>query len=128
MSAFVKPYDVLDADLIKDRPATWRLNAPLVYQSDAAKLTITVPAGFVTDLASTPRIPFVYDFAGGVANMASVIHDYAYSTHIVDRKTADAILREASALTGVSWLTRQAMWLGVRAFGWSHWGNGPATA
>jgi hypothetical protein len=128
MSAFVEPYNTLNADLIRDEPATWRLNAPLVYQSDVAKITITVPAGFVTDLASTPRLPFVYELAGGVANLASVVHDYAYSTHIVDRKTADAILREASAVTGVSWLTRQAMWLGVRAFGWSHWGNGSATA
>lgn len=123
MSAFVKPNDTLDADLIKDRPATWRLNEPLVYQSDVAKITITVPAGFVTDLASTPRWPFVFELAGGVANMASVIHDYAYSTHIVDRATADAILREASAVSGVSWLTRQAMYVGVRVFGWSHWNS-----
>jgi hypothetical protein len=123
VSAFVKPNDTLDADLIKDRPATWRLNEPLVYQSDVAKITITVPAGFVTDLASTPRWPFVFELAGGVANMASVIHDYAYSTHIVDRATADAILREASAVSGVSWLTRQAMYVGVRVFGWSHWNS-----
>lgn len=125
MSAFLTELQVENATDQDD--GKWRLTAPLVYQSDVANLTITVPAEFVTDLASTPRIPFVYEFAGGVANMASVVHDYAYSTHIVDRKTADAILREASAVTGVSWLKRQAMYIGVRAFGWSHWGNGPAT-
>jgi hypothetical protein len=87
-----------------------------------------VPAGFVTDLASTPRIPFVYEIGGGVANMASVIHDWIYTTHVVPRNVADAVLREASAVNGMSWLRRQIMWLGVRiGGGGSHW-SGPATA
>jgi hypothetical protein len=128
MSAFVKPHDTLNAELIKDEPATWRLLEPLVYQSDVAGQTFTVPAGFVTDLASTPRIPFVYEIGGGVANMASVIHDWIYTTHVVPRNVADAVLREASAVNGMSWLRRQIMWLGVRiGGGGSHW-SGPATA
>jgi hypothetical protein len=118
----------LEAELVKDEPATWRLTQPLIYDSDVAGRVIVVPVGFVTDLASTPRLPFVYEFAGGVANMASVVHDYAYTTHIVDRSTADAILREASAVTGVSWLKRQAMWAAVRAFGGSHWDSKPIAA
>lgn len=121
MSAFLKPYDTLDADLVKDEPATWRLNRPLVYESDVAGQTFTVPAGFVTDLASTPRIPVVYEIAGGVANMASVIHDFLYTTHPVTREIADAVLREACLLTGVPRWRANLMHLGVRLFGASHW-------
>ncbi len=121
MSGFLAPYDMLDADLIKDEPATWRLNQPLVYQSDVAGQTFTVPAGFVTDLASTPRIPVVYEIAGGVANMASVVHDFLYTAHPVTRDIADAVLREASIATGVPAWKADLMYEGVRLFGATHW-------
>ena len=99
----------------------WVLTQPLLYQSDVAGQGIAVPAGFQTDLASVPRLPVVYLLAGGTSSEAAVVHDYLYSTKKVPRATADAVLREASAVTGVpawrSWL----MWAGVRAFGGSHW-------
>jgi hypothetical protein len=126
MSAFLS--GDLDADLIKESPPTWRLNEPVVYQSDAAGQTFTVPAGFVTDLASVPRWPLVYLLAGGTANQASVVHDFLYSTHLVTRDVADAVLREASLLTGVAAWRAALMFYGVRAFGWSHWGSGAAAA
>ena len=112
----------LDADLIKESPPTWRLNELVVYQSDVAGQTFTVPAGFVTDLASVPRLPLVYLLAGGTANEASVVHDWLYSTHIVPRAVADAVLREASAVTGVPAWRRWLMWAGVRiGGGGKHW-------
>jgi hypothetical protein len=116
----------LDADLIKESPPTWRLNEPVVYQSDVAGQTFTVPAGFVTDLASVPRWPLVYLLAGGTANEASVVHDFLYSTHLVPRAVADAVLKEASLLTGVPKWRAWLMWAGVRiGGGGSHW-NGAA--
>jgi hypothetical protein len=100
----------------------WRLTAPLVYQSDVAKMTFTVPAGFITDLASVPRIPIAYLLAGGTSNEASVVHDFIYSTHPVARATADAVLKEASLLTGVPKWRAWLMWAGVRVGGGgSHW-------
>ena len=98
------------------------MEKPLVVQSDGAGKTGTVPAGFQTDLASVPRLPVVYWLTGGTSNAAAVVHDYLYSTHLVDRKTADAVLREASAVTGVPAWRRSLMWAGVRVFGGSHWG------
>jgi hypothetical protein len=99
----------------------WRLRQPLIYDSDVAKQVIVVPAGFVTDLASVPRVPIAYMLAGGTSNEASVVHDYLYTSHLVDRQTADAVLREASAVTGVPAWRRAIMWAAVRAFGGSHW-------
>lgn len=101
----------------------WVLAQPLLYQSDVALETFTVPAGFHTDLASVPRLPLVFLLAGDCAREAAVIHDYIYQTHIVNRKMADAVLREASAVTGVPAWRRFLMWSAVRLFGGSHWGS-----
>lgn len=105
----------------------WVVVQPVVYQSDVAGRTITVPFGFVTDLASVPRLPLVYDLCGSTASEAAIVHDYLYSTHLVDRATADAVLREASAVTGVPAWRRWLMWAGVRVGGASHWDPAPAS-
>ncbi|CDY79501.1 hypothetical protein BGLT_02282 [Caballeronia glathei] len=99
----------------------WRLTQPLVYDSDVAGRVFVVPVGFVTDLASVPRVPIAYLLAGGTSAEASVVHDAIYTYHWVSREIADAVLREASAVTQVPWLRRQIMWLAVRCFGGSHW-------
>lgn len=110
---------VLQADDVDD--GKWTVTAPLVYQSDVAKQTFTVPAGFVTDLASVPRLPVVYLLAGDTSSEAAVVHDYLYSTRCVPRDVADAVLREASAVTGVPAWRRFMMWAGVRIGGASHY-------
>ena len=99
----------------------WLVVRPLIYVSDVAKRTISVPAKFQTDLASVPRLPLIYALAGGTSNEAAAVHDYLYSSHLVDRKTADVVLLEASAITGVPVWRRYLMWAAVRLFGQSHW-------
>lgn len=121
MSKFILPLRVEPATDEDD--GNWRLIAPLVYKSDVAGQTFIVPADFVTNFASVPRIPVIYELAGDTSSAAATVHDYLYSTHIVTREVADAVLREASALTAVPWWRRQMMWAGVRVFGWTHWGT-----
>lgn len=104
----------------------WRVVEPFCYDSDVAKRVITVPAGFLTDLASTPRIPIIYEVCGNVATKAAVVHDYLYTSGRESRAIADAVLREAAALAGVSWCQRWAMWAGVRIGGASHYTSTPA--
>jgi hypothetical protein len=99
----------------------WQLTSPFVYQSNVANRTFTVPTDFQTDLASVPRLPIVYLLTGGCASEAAVVHDFLYTTKPVARRVADAVLREASAVTGVPRWRRWLMWAGVRAFGWHHW-------
>lgn len=99
----------------------WRLLSPLVYQSDAAGKVITVPTGFTTDLASVPRLPVVFLLFGATSSEAAVVHDYLYQTGEVSRSTADAVLREASCLTGVPPWRRWPMWAAVRVFGGTRW-------
>lgn len=104
----------------------WVVAAPFAYDSDVAGRVITVPQGFLTDLASTPRIPIIYEVAGNVATKAAVIHDYLYTSGRESRAVADAVLREAAGVTGVSWWQRWAMWAGVRIGGSSHYTSTPA--
>lgn len=99
----------------------WVLTAALIYQSDVANCIIIVPKGFQTDLASVPRLPLVYMLCGDTSNEAAAVHDYLYSSHQVQRDMADAVLREASQVTGVPGWRRWLMWAGVRVGGGSHW-------
>lgn len=113
-------------DTSRDGRGTWRLLASLGYSSDLIG-QVTVPAGFVTDLASVPRLPVAFFLAGGLAHAAAVVHDWLYTTHQTDRATADAVFREAAQACGVSPWRAWVMWLGVRAGGASSWGaDGPA--
>jgi hypothetical protein len=104
----------------------WVVCKPVIYQSDVAKQTFTVPEGFHTDLASVPRLPVVYWLTGGTSTEAAIVHDYLYSTGLVPRETADAVLREASQVTGVPGWRRWLMWAGVRLGGASHYTTAPA--
>lgn len=103
----------------------WVLCDALIYVSDVAKKTIVVPKGFVTDLASVPRLPVVYLLTGDTSAAAAVVHDWLYSSRELPRDMADAVLREASQATGVPGWRRWLMWVGVRIGGSSHYSPSP---
>ena len=106
-----------------DGRGTWKLLSPLKFQSDVLDRIVVVPRGFVTDLASTPRMPFAYLLAGGIAHAAAVCHDYAYSGGIadIDREQADKLLQEAAVQCGASSFQAWILYAGVRIGGGSHW-------
>ena len=106
-----------DLDLRELPDGRWQLLADLCYQS-ALIGHVCAPAGLVTDLASTPRLPFAYWFYGDRARKPAVVHDHLYATRAVDRATADAVFAEAMDALGVAAWIRGPMWAAVRAFGW----------
>jgi hypothetical protein len=130
MSAFLSELEVeLVSDATNSGRGTWRLTAPLVYQSDVAGKTFVVPAGFCTDFASVPRAPIAFLLTADSAHEASALHDFLYTPpHPVPRATADAVLKEASEASGVPTWRAWLMWAGVRIGGGSHWGDAPAPA
>ena len=84
------------------------------YPSDEI---ITVPNGFVTDLASIPRALWsIFPPHGPWAN-AAVIHDYLYSTGYKDKRYADQVFLEAMKVLQVPKVTRTLMYWAVRMFG-----------
>lgn len=99
----------------------WTVQKPLVYESDVAGRTITVPVGFQTDFASVLRLPVMYTLFGDKAHAAATVHDYLYRTGELPRATADAVFKEAiGASTNASAFSRWMMWAAVRLFGGSH--------
>lgn len=99
----------------------WRLLEPLCYFSALLGRVVTVPAGFITDFASVPRLPFIYWFTGGLANGPAVLHDWFYRTNTEDisREMADRLLAEAMEAKGYWKIRSWSMWAGVRIGG--HW-------
>ena len=93
------------------------LDAPLYYQSDVVDYEFMVPEGFISDLSSIPRLPFIYLLLNGISDMPGVLHDYLYSTGVVLRKIADLILREACLAIGVPRWEAELIYAGVRVGG-----------
>lgn len=104
-----------------DQRGTWRLLAPLAYRSDLLDTIVVVPAGFLTDFASVPRLPVAYLLTANRGHEAAVLHDWAYSTHFVIRAQADDLFAEALEAGGEPAWRRGLMWAGVRVGGWWAW-------
>ena len=100
---------------------TWQVVSALRYQSQILNNIIEVPAGFVTDFASVPRVPIVFEQFGDRAHHESVVHDWLYYTASTSRKTADMVFLEAMKSRGKPWWICRGMYLGVRAGGWVAW-------
>jgi hypothetical protein len=118
-SRFTTPLEVRKAakDNSHDKRGTWKLLAPLAYESVLLGRTVIVPAGFVTDFASVPRLPVAFLLAGNCGHEAAVVHDWLYTSHEVDRATADAVFREALRADGDPAWRAWLMWAGVRVGG-----------
>ena len=122
----------------KQGRSLWGIHDPLAYRPSDYAEKITVPPGFVTDLASIPRWAWIVLPPDGPWVKGAVIHDFLYATcgtgvwknHPTaitrsapySRREADAILREALENRGVDRLRRTIIWLAVRLGGASGWG------
>lgn len=110
----------------------YALEYPVHYESDILRGDVVVPAGYVTDLASVPKLPLAWLLAGGTGAEAAVIHDFLYTVHThaglpITRKTADAVFREAIGASEDTNAPAGLMWLAVRIGGGGSWGDaGPA--
>lgn len=93
---------------------------PVIYADSDLNLTIEVPAGFVSDWNSTPRLlwrflaPFEYP-------EAAVVHDWLYQNKIGRRKDADLIHYKALLALGCPPWKAYVAWTGLRVFGALYW-------
>lgn len=89
---------------------------------------LIIPEGFIWDLSSVPRLLWGILPPDGDFELASLIHDYLYSTKIRSRKFADdEMLKWSKGTSGTDrkWSIRnfdnQLRYVTVRAFGWLVW-------
>ncbi|EBV2374764.1 DUF1353 domain-containing protein [Salmonella enterica] len=96
----------------------WRVYEPFeFYLSEDNSDAISVPAGFVTDLATVPRIFWSVMPPDGKYAKAAIIHDYLYDNALRTKKEADLIFLDGMAVLGVPKWKRIVMYLAVRIFG-----------
>jgi hypothetical protein len=94
---------------------TWVLTEDCIYKSDIWPDLIYVPMGFITDLASIPRIFRFLIVKNGNHRAASIPHDYLCRQGLsFSRVLADKIFLEAMKLQDVPRLRRWAMFAAVR--------------
>ena len=98
----------------------WQLVQPFIYYSETLKRDIEVPAGYVTDLASVPRLfRFIVPVANAKNRRAAVVHDYLCTNPdgiVRNQKQADQIFREALGVVGVGRVRSAALYYPVRTF------------
>lgn len=125
MSAFLTELEVICVDeTANGGRGIWRVEKDFVYQSDILSKTITVEAGFLTDFASVPRVPFAYWLFGDTTHKPPVIHDWLFHHHeICDEHTANRVLLEAMEVANVPEWRRVAIYEGVEIGGESSWEN-----
>lgn len=96
----------------------WTLLAPLEYYSALLDERLSVPAGFVTDFASVPRVAFAYMMYGGHASWEAAIHDYLYRMRLdLSKGVCDKVFLEAMESDGEPRARRWAMYCTVKLFG-----------
>lgn len=99
----------------------WALTTPLRYQVGSSTAVIEVPAGFVTDFASSPRAAWSAIPRIGPYQFAAVVHDYLYWEQSCTKDEADRIIYLAMKEAGVPLAERGAIYLAVSAAGDSAW-------
>jgi Protein of unknown function (DUF1353) len=99
----------------------WELKQPIIIGLSNGAI-IEIPVGFITDFASVPKILWSAISSIGKFNLASVVHDYFYSTHIYSRCFSDKeFLRLMHMTSPNTKLRNRIMFYAVRLFGNKRW-------
>lgn len=109
------PFLDWDFYYLTQRPASWKPNAGQNLES------VMVPIGFVTDLASIPRVFWTALPPQGRYAYAAIIHDYLYWTQDRTRDEADEILKIAMQDAKVNSATVDIIYTAVRGAGQAAW-------
>lgn len=112
----------------------WRLEEDYPYRDGTS--IVTVPMGFLFDLASIPRIFWSLIAPFELSITAPLLHDFLYHyrgdpppgsitpPRRYSRADADRLFREVMEAEGVPGWRRTLAFLAVRAFGWLGWRRG----
>lgn len=106
-----------------------------LVHSENKTIQITIKKGFVTDLASVPKIPFAYLLYGGIGHYPAVAHDGLYSNselvEVIDLDTglpyeynrlwADTVFKLGLEERGITAFKYNPMYWGVRLKGGSYY-------
>lgn len=117
-----------DKDRERDERTTVVVIQPFGYINERTGREVWVPAGYVTDFASIPRVGRWLIPPFGRHAIAAVVHDWLYSIGEPGRRgEADDIFRDALDELGVDMARRNIMHAAVRSFGAGGYDRAAAT-
>ncbi len=103
----------------------WFLTDPINFRPNPGQESnvspVLVPEGFVTDLASIPRIFWSLIPRDGPYIYSAIVHDYLYWTQAQTRSRSDLIFRYSMEDFGIDESKIAAIYNAVRSFGRSSW-------
>lgn len=94
----------------------WLVHEPFNFWVDDT--LHTVPAGFRTNFASTPRALWAVFPPSGIYTEAAVAHDYLYGEQVFDQAKSDKIYKRLCEFCGVGKTRSSLMKLGLKLGGW----------
>ena len=111
------PFPTPDVHVVIRPDAMYRLTKDLVYEGRDE--LFTVPAGYLTDLASVPRFLTWLVPVAGIHDRAAIVHDYFCTAledgkPVVPARDADGIFRRMLRELGVPTVRRWLYFVGVR--------------
>jgi hypothetical protein len=115
-----QPIDPIDFRPFSDG-RNWIVKEPIAYIVGVSKESVTVPVGFVTDMASIPPALQSIIQQNGPYLLPAVVHDYLYWKQACSRAQADGILRLAMIEQNVSFLHWSAIYDVLRIAGSYAW-------
>jgi hypothetical protein len=113
-------------DMRRFKDPTYVLLAPIEWSSGLTPpdyAPLLVPAGFVTDMASVPKIFWSLFRPDGDYAYAAVLHDYLYWEQDRPKAEADAIFKSAMSMQKVTDFQRFVLFRAVEKFGGSAWAS-----
>lgn len=99
---------------LSPNPALFMVAHPLSYQAYDGELEITVPVGFITDLASIPRQLWWWQSPFEATMAPAILHDYLYWQQTCTKDEADAVMYLAMEEVGINANTRNLVYAGIR--------------
>ena len=99
------------------QPINWEPNPGQPYSK------VSVPTGFVTDLASIPRVFWSLLRPDGVYAYAAILHDYLYWFQTLPRENCDMIFKLAMQDFGIDTVTVTTIYEAVRKAGGPAWSD-----
>lgn len=118
----VEPFTYYTEELNTDNPNVTEEMAHIDLHDEhnllvRCAININVPANYITDLTSVPRILWSVFPPNGRYAKAAIVHDYLYSNALGNKAWADAVFLEAMTVLGVPKWRRTVMYWAVRLFG-----------
>jgi len=120
--AILLPFADMDYWIVY-KPIYW---TPPANAPKSLPRAVTVPSGFVSDLATIPSYFWWALPPTGRYGHAAILHDWLYWEQSCSRAVADRVFEVAMAELNVDLPLRKAMWAGVRVGGGKFWDEVPA--